>query len=96
MHPVSLPDSRRLRAQLSLFRASYTPAQDQHIERDLRSKLADMIAHVTVKKHEEDYHITFSTDVYVLTPDELAEMIQREAMRLYSGMTPDYAGERDE
>lgn len=95
MHPVSLPDSRRLRAQLSVFRASYTPAQDHHIERDLRMQLADMIGHVMVKKHEEDYHITFSADVYVLSPGELAELIQREAMRLYSGMTPDYAGERE-
>lgn len=87
MLPGELPHLRRVRAQLSLSNLTARNGEvESRVQRDLRTRLVEMVMDVSLTTKREDYHTTWSVDAYVLTPDELAKLITEEAMKLYSGM----------
>lgn len=60
-------------------------ASDQvilHVQQDLRLQVADIIVNKKLETtYKEDYTL-YSLDLYVLTPDELASLIKKEADKL--------------
>ena len=51
----------------------------------MRQKIAHFIADSKVKVEQRKYHTEYRLELYVFSPDELHQLIQREAIKMYRG-----------
>jgi hypothetical protein len=65
-----------------VYRELVTPAAEREIHAQLFDQLRRFAVSAYVEKRERDHATDYSVDVYMISPDELARLIQEEALRL--------------
>lgn len=79
-----LPNESRVGAVVSLHKLQGNVDDPELIHRALRERLVPQVASLVAERAERIDHVEsvdYRIDLYVLTPNELAKLIQREAER---------------
>lgn len=59
-----------------------------HVERGMRERMADFISRERIEINEGEFSTEYRLRLYVLSPDALYGLIQREAMEMLKYMHP--------
>lgn len=85
-----LPEGTELRSCARIDNRVYSnePGYRSALLSEIRQHIAHQIVQTKVKETKHDYHTEIQVDVVVLTHDQLARLIQEEALRLDRYMRP--------